>query len=455
MPFPSSFTWGCSSASYQIEGGTREDGKGLSVWDVFCRKEGAVFQGHTGDVACDHYHRWREDVALMRDLGLKGYRLSLSWPRILPEGRGRLNPAGVAFYDRLLDALLEAGVQPWVTLYHWDYPYELQRRGGWLSPDSPDWFAEYAAVAADKFSDRVGHWITHNEPQCVIGLGYQSGYHAPGLTLSLAEGLQASHHVLLAHGKAVQALRANARQPLRIGISSACQGAVPASDCPEDLEAARRYSRGVWKRDVWSDSWWLDPIHLGAYPEDGLRLYGADAPQVAAGDMATIAQPVDFVGMNIYTARLIRAGEGGAPEDVQPLPGYNRTAQSDWKVVPEVLHYLPRWFHEKYKCPVVITENGHQNLDAVALDGRVHDPQRIDYLQRYLLELEKASDEGVPVEGYFQWTLLDNFEWAMGYNVRVGLVHTDYQTLKRTPKDSFAWYKKVIATNGTALHETV
>jgi len=453
MAFPDGFVWGVSAASYQIEGGAYEDGKGLSVWDTFCRRPGAVWEGHTGEVACDHYHRWREDVALMAQLGVRAYRLSVCWPRVLPEGTGAVNPKGLAFYDRLIDELLAAGITPWITLFHWDYPQELFCRGGWLNRQSADWFAEYAGVLADALSDRVTHWITHNEPQCFIGLGHQTGYHAPGLTLSFGEVLRAAHHTLLAHGKAVQALRARARGECRVGLATCGTIMMPATESAEDVEAARRAMYEVRARDMFQAAWWLDPIYFGRYPEDGLRLYGADAPAVREGDMDTISQPLDFFGCNIYHGRYVRAGEGGEPEVVPLPPGYPMTTQTNWQVTPECLYWGPRLHFERYGRPIVVTENGHQNADTVMLDGKVHDPQRIDYVRRHLLQLERAVEDGVDVRGYFQWTFMDNFEWALGYGVRVGMVHTDFVTQQRTPKDSAYWYRRVAETNGASLAE--
>jgi beta-glucosidase len=455
MSFPDDFTWGVSAASYQIEGAVREDGKGPSVWDVFCRKPAAVWNGHTGDVACDHYHRYKEDVALMAELGIAAYRLSICWPRVLPEGTGRVNPPGLDFYGSLIDELLDAGIEPWVTLFHWDYPQALFRRGGWLSPHSPDWFAEFATLMAETLGDRVTHWITLNEPQVFIDLGHRTGEHAPGLELTMGEVLQASHNVLLAHGKATQAIRANAGPDCRVGFAPATQVKMPATDSPEDLEAARQAMFSVTERSAFNHTWWMDPVFNGRYPEDGLKFFGEDVPDVQDGDMETISQPMDFFGCNIYHGRRVRAGADGRPELV-PLPvGYPMTTQMDWPITPECLYWGPRFFHERYGSPIVITENGHQNADFIMLDGQVHDPQRIDYLHRHLLELGRAIEDGVPVDGYFQWTFMDNFEWALGYGVRVGLVYTDYPTQMRVPKDSAYWYRDVIASNGGKLSESV
>ncbi|GBF06077.1 beta-galactosidase [Deinococcus aerius] len=447
MSFPENFAWGAATASYQIEGAVREGGRGSSVWDDFTRA-GRSHERQTGDVACDHYHRYREDVALMREFGLGAYRFSVAWPRIQPEGRGAVNEAGLDFYDRLVDELLAANVTPWLTLFHWDLPSALQVRGGWLNPDVPGYFAEYAAILAERFSDRVAHWMTLNEPQCFIGLGLHTGEHAPGLTLSRADALQAGHHALLAHGHAVRALRAGARQPLRIGFAPVGVGAVPASEEARDVEAARAWMFGV-RDDLWNNAWWADPVLLGRYPEEGLARYGADAPRVAEGDLAVISEPTDFYGVNLYHGATIRAGEGG-PEKVPTREGHPQTAY-DWKLTPEVMRWAPRFYHERYGLPVVITENGMAGLDWVSLDGRVDDPQRIDFTRRYLRELRRACAEGVPVEGYFHWTWTDNFEWAQGFSKRFGLIHTDFVTQVRTPKASAAWYRDVIASNGANL----
>ena len=449
--FSDSFVWGVASAAYQIEGAATADGKGPSVWDMFCRKPGTIWGGQNGDVACDHYHRYATDVTLMGELGIRAYRFSLSWPRILPDGVGTPNPQGLDYYDRLVDALLAAGVTPWVTLFHWDYPLALYHQGGWLNPNSPEWFAEYTRVVVERLSDRVKHWMTLNEPQCFIGLGMQTGYHAPGDRLCLDEVLQAAHHTLLAHGRAVQTIRAEAKQKPTIGFAPVGLTCMPATESPADIDAARRAMFTVQKSDCFSNTWWMDPVFLGHYPEDGLALFGAAAPRVRAGDMATIAQPLDFFGANIYNGRIMRAGSAGVPEEVPAPAGYPKTTQDFWPVRPTSLYWGPRFFHERYGLPIVITENGHQNADVIHLDGKVHDPQRIDFLHRYLRELKRAAIDGVPVEGYFQWCFTDNFEWAAGDAIRVGLVYTDYPTQQRIPKDSAYWYRDVIRNNGTNL----
>lgn len=457
MSFKQGFTWGVASASYQIEGAPFEDGKGASVWDMFTRKPGAIWRGQNGDVACDHYHRAADDAKLMGDLGLRAYRFSLSWPRILPEGRGRVNEPGLAFYDRLVDHLLAAGVTPWVTLFHWDYPLALYHRGGWLNPDSPDWFAEYAGVVVDRLSDRVRHWMTLNEPQCFVLLGHQNGYHAPGDKLRLDEVLRIAHNVLLAHGKAVQTIRSRTKQAAQIGFAPVGCTMMPMTNDREDVEAARQSMFSVPTRDatgcgnLFCNSWWMDPVFLGRYPGDGLAQFGSAMPTLQDGDLRTIAQPLDFFGANIYHGTRLRATADGRAENVPLPPGYPKTTQDFWPVTPECLYWGPKFFHERYGLPIVITENGHQNADVISLDGQVHDPQRIDYLHRHLRELRRAARDGVPVDGYFQWCFTDNFEWAMGDAIRVGLVYTDYATQRRIPKDAAFWYRRVIETNGAEL----
>jgi len=451
MSFPPGFVWGAATASYQIEGAAAIDGRGPSVWDMLARKPGAIWQGHDGSVADDHYHRFKEDVGLMRELGLKGYRFSVAWPRVLPEGVGRVNEKGLEFYDQLVDELLAANIEPWLTVFHWDYPLALYHRGGWLNPDSPKWFADYTAVLVDRLSDRVTNWFTINEPQVFIGAGHQDGRHAPGDKLAFGEVTLAAHHVLLAHGLAAQTIRARAKKAPKVGIAPVAGNSIPASNSPQDIEAARKHAFSVKTRDMWQNTWWWDPLFFGKYPEDGLELFGADAPKASDADMKTICQPMDFLGVNIYYGSSIQASEDAPGWKVLPFEvGHPQTAFR-WFVTPEALYWTPRFFFERYHSPIIVTENGLSNQDWIALDGKVHDPQRIDFLQRYLREMGRAIDDGTDVQGYFQWSLLDNFEWAEGYKERFGLVYVDYRDQTRIPKDSFYWYKQVIASNGGIL----
>lgn len=450
MSFPKGFVWGAATAAYQIEGAAFEDGKGWSVWDMMCRKSDAIKDNQTGDVACDHYHRYKEDVALMKQIGLKAFRMSISWPRVIPGGTGTPNPKGLEFYDKLIDELLGAGIEPWVTLFHWDYPYELYCRGGWLNPDSPDWFAEYAALVADRFSDRVKNWITHNEPQCTLVLGHQEGIHAPGDKLGWSQVLRATHNLLLSHGKAVQALRAKSKSACRVGLALAGHVNTPVSESPKDIEAARFVMLSVTEKTLWNNAWFMDPIVFGKYPEDGMKVFAADMPVLKDGDLATIGQKVDFVAFNNYQDSLVKASPSGGHELVTRPAGSPRS-HFNWFVTPEALYWGSRFFYERYRLPIVISENGMSNVDWVSLDGKVHDPQRVDFIHRYLKGVKRACAEKIPVLGYFVWTLLDNFEWAEGVRQRFGIVYTDFATQNRTLKDSAYWYHDVIASNGADI----
>lgn len=450
MKFPKNFAWGAATAAYQIEGGACEDGKGLSIWDVYCRKEGVIQNGHSGDIACDHYHRYREDVAIMQKIGLNAYRFSISWPRVIPNGTGKVNQRGLDFYDKLVDELLKAGIEPYITFYHWDYPYELQLRGGWLNPDSSDWFAEYTGVIVNKLSDRVTHWMTLNEPQVFINGGYLNAAVPPAFKLQLSEVLIAAHNTLLAHGKAAQTIRNYSKQKCQIGLAPVGVVYMPETNSPGDIETARKAIFAITAKNVWNNTWWMDPIFLGQYPKDGLKLFAGSVPKIKAKDMETIHQPLDFFGVNIYRGETVRAGKNGKPEVVKEYEGFPITAYY-WTIKPESLYWGPKFFYERYKLPVIMTENGMSNADVVSLDGKVHDPQRIDFLNRYLLQFRKASEDGVKVAGYFQWSLIDNFEWNSAYRERFGAVYVDYSTQKRTIKDSAYWYKEVIASNGASL----
>jgi beta-glucosidase len=453
MGFSKDFVWGGAAASYQIEGAACEDGKGLSVWDQFCREKGRILDGSSGDVACDHYHRYKEDVGLMKEIGYKAYRFSVSWPRILPEGTGAVNPKGLAFYDKLTDAILEAGITPYLTLFHWDYPYALFQRGAWLNPDSPKWFADYVDIVAKRLGDRVKHFFTFNEPQCFIGMSYADDKpeHAPGIHYPVWDSLTMLHRVLLGHGLAVQALRA-AVPGAQVGYAPTGSANYPVSDEEADVEAARRaYFDVDAYRWHWSVSPWSDPILLGAYPQRLLEQLGQYMPKIGANDMKIISQPLDFLGQNIYNGAPIRAAKNALGYEYVPRKlGFEFTA-AKWPVTPESLYWGPRFLFERYKKPLYITENGLSCADVVSLDGKVHDPGRIDFLTRYLRCLKKASEDGVDIRGYFHWCVTDNFEWAKGYTDRFGMVYCDFDTQKRILKDSAYWYRDVIRANGENL----
>ncbi|HSV13523.1 MAG TPA: family 1 glycosylhydrolase, partial [Tepidisphaeraceae bacterium] len=354
------------------------------------------------------------------------------------------------FYDRLVDALLEAGITPYLTLFHWDYPYELYCRGGWLNAESPIWFEQYAQVLAKRLGDRVRHWITLNEPQCFLALGHREGVQAPGLRLAWMDVLRALHHSLLAHGRAVSALREHCALKPEIGWAPVGEVKFPLSNDSAEVDAARARTMSAGERNLWNNTLFSDPACLGHYPEDALRTWGKDFPKFTQGDLRVIHQTIDFYGLNIYRGQPVRRGEDGRAIDVEPAPGCATNAYQ-WRVEPASLYWGPRFLNERYKLPIHITENGFAGLDWVAMDGAVHDPQRVDFTRRYLRELSRAIDEGIDVRGYFHWSLLDNFEWADGYRQRFGLVHVDYQTQRRTPKDSAYWYSSLIKNNGQEI----
>jgi beta-glucosidase len=448
--FPDNFLWGGATSAQQIEGAAKTDGRGRSIWDVFCEQAGAIVNGDVPDAASDHYHHYSQDVALMRNMGLGAYRFSIAWPRVIPDGEGSTNDAGLDFYDRLVDACLSANITPFVTMFHWDFPQALQERGGWLKRESADWFATYCTCVVERLGDRVTNWITLNEPQVYFHHGHLVGNHAPGATLPMADILQAGHHMLLAHGHAVSAIRAAAPGPVNIGYAPVGCVCLPNSMQSKDIVAAREGTLEMQSEELFNNAWWMDPIFGRGYPESGLRLYGDRAPHVRDGDFEIIEAPIDFLGLNIYQGHRVRAADDGSIQPTRWGDGHMTTAMH-WPITPEVLYWGPRWIHERYKTPIYITENGFANLDWPALDGRVHDPQRIDFVQRYLLELHKAIGDGADVRGYFYWSIFDNFEWAEGYRARFGLIHVDYATQKRTPKDSAHWYRKIIETKGAAL----
>ena len=450
MEFPKHFTWGAATSSYQVEGAAWRAGGGASVWDMLGRQEGKIAGGDSGEIACDHYHRYREDVELMAELGLHAYRFSVSWPRVLPDGVGRVNREGLDFYDQLVDALLAKNIEPWLTLFHWDFPYELYCRGGWLNRDSADWFADYTALLVDRLSDRVTHWSTLNEPQIFIGMGHHQGVHAPGLPMALAESLRAAHHCLLAHGRAVQVIRARAKAPAVVSASHAGSFFMPASDDAADIAAARARNFAIVEKAFLNNTWFSDPMVLGHYPADGLELFAADMPAIGAGDMDTICQPLDYFGCNIYCGQYGHAAADGGFAIVDR----ERFARTDcnWPVTPEVLYWGPRFYAERYGLPLVVTENGMASADSIE-NGDIDDEARIEFLNRYLCEYGRAIADGVPAIGYFLWSLLDNFEWAEGYSKRFGITYVDYETQQRTLKRSAHWYRQVIADNALTEYQ--
>jgi beta-glucosidase len=450
MPFKPDFAWGVATASYQIEGAPYKVGGGHSVWDMFCKRPGKIQDASNGDIACDHYNRYKEDVALMKELGVPNYRMSISWPRVMPTGTSLVDEKGLDFYDKLIDELLANGVKPHVTLYHWDTPWDVYLRGGWLNRDISDWFAAYAEVVVKKLGDRVASWMTLNEPQCFIGLGMELGNHAPGDKLGQQEILWAAHNALLSHGKAVQVIRANATNNPKVGWAPVGQCSTPATNSPEDIEAARMATFEMTKFDTWSTPLWSDPVFFGKYPKVVEEVWETCFQKPKAGDMEIIQQPLDFYGANIYNSPTVKMGKDGKPEVVEYPIGGARTVYH-WPVTPEAVYWGPKFFYERYGKPIVITENGLGLSDWPHVDGKVHDPQRIDFLTRYLTELERASDDGVEIDGYFQWSFMDNFEWNEGYRFRFGLVYVDYQTQQRIPKDSAYWYRDVIKSNGKNL----
>ena len=432
--FPDDFRWGAATASYQIEGATQDDGRGESVWDRFCATPGKVRTGDSGATACDFYHRYRDDVALMHDLGLDAFRFSIAWPRVFPEGRGRVNAAGLDFYDRLVDELLAREIEPFATLFHWDSPQALEDEGGWRVRSTAEAFVEYAAVVAERLGDRVRHWITHNEPWVYAWIGHSWGQHAPGRT-SEADATAVAHHLLLSHGWATQAIR-SASPDAQVGISLNLAHSYPASDSPEDEAAA-------WEIDGGGNRWFLDPIFRGSYPADLLERNALVAPVLQDGDLEAIAAPIDFLGVNNYFRFVV-----GATPDGPKLVTDPEALHTDmgWEVYPDGLHALLTRVAEDYAPPAIyITENGAAFGDVRGHDGRVHDPERTRYLQTHIDAVARAAADGVPVKGYFVWSLLDNFEWAYGYSKRFGIVYVDYPTLERVPKDSFYWYRDFIA----------
>ncbi|HEU4812432.1 MAG TPA: GH1 family beta-glucosidase [Nocardioides sp.] len=442
---PPGFRFGTSTASYQIEGAATEDGRGPSIWDTFSAQPGRISDGSTGAVACDHYHRYAEDIALMKRLGAGGYRFSLAWPRIQPTGAGPANAKGLDFYDRLIDGLLEADIQPMVTLYHWDLPQALEDDGGWLNRATIDRFAEFAAIVGERYADRVEHWIPVNEPNVVSTLGYSTGLHAPGRKL-LFDALPAAHHLLVGHGRAAIALRAAGATS--VGCANNHSPMWPASDDEADVGATKLFD-ALW------NGMYVEPMLLGRYPADLMPLL---EDVIEPGDMATIRQPLDFYGINYYNPLKISAAgeEADMPYKIGELVGYP-TTDFGWPVVPDALRELLIVLRARYRAaipPIMITENGCSYSTGPDENGVVDDQARIDYLDAHLRAVATAIDRGVDVRGYYAWSLLDNFEWAEGYSQRFGLVHVDYETQVRTPKKSFEWYAEVIAAQGQAEEPT-
>ncbi len=438
--FPPDFAWGAATASYQIEGAWEADGKGESIWDRFAHTPGKIANGDTGDVACDHYHRWPEDVALMKEMGLKAYRFSISWPRVLPSGRGALNPAGLDFYSRLVDALLEAGIAPMATLYHWDLPQALQDQGGWPARLCAEAFVEYADVVSRRLGDRVKHWATLNEPMVSARAGYLDGEHAPGHT-DLDESLAASHHLLLGHGWALPVIRRNSPEA-SAGIVLDPIPTVAASPSAADRAAA-------WRIDGVINRWYLDPLAARGYPADVVGHFGRAMDFVQAGDMQAIATPVDFLGINYYN-RIIARSEETPEEENAPRTVLREPEQTEmgWEVYPPGLYDILGQVHFDYNFPALyITENGAAYADQVGPDGQVDDPLRVAYYGQHLTQAARAIAAGVPLRGYFAWSLLDNFEWSRGYDKRFGLVYVDHATQQRILKSSAQWYARVIAAN--------
>jgi beta-glucosidase len=441
-PFPKKFVWGVATAAAQIEGAAFEDGKGESVWDRMARTPGKIHHGDNLDVACDHYHRYKSDFALMRKLGVKHYRLSIAWPRIYPAGAGAVNRKGIDFYHRLIDAMLAQGITPWVTMFHWDLPQALEDVGGWRVRAVPDAFATYADTIVREYGDRVKNWITMNEIMCFTRLAYGIGEKAPGVKESEKVVNQTYHHALLCHGHGVRAVREHGGRGARVGLTDNPGIAIPVSETKEDIAAARAAFIAANTRI-------LEPVFRGRYAESYLREAGADRPVWAKGDLALISLPTDFLGLNIYTGFFVRAGRRGKPEEVALTPNYP-TADAPWlKLIPESMYWGPRWVKEIYGVKAIyITENGAGYDDQPPVNGEVHDLHRRNYVRACLKETHRAIGEGVPVKGYFLWSFMDNFEWQDGYKIRFGICYTDYHTQQRTPKLSALWYQRVMAENG-------
>ncbi len=436
---------GTATAAYQVEGAAKEDGRGASIWDTFSHTPGKVKNGDTGDVADDHYHRYKEDVQLMKALGVRGYRFSVAWPRVFPAGDGAPNPKGLDFYDRVVDELLANGIEPFCTLYHWDLPQPLQDRGGWESRDTSKAFADYSGYVAAHLSDRVKHFFTINEFGAFVELGYNIGIHAPGLKLPPGRLNQLRHNAVLGHGLAVQAIRAKGKPGTRVGLAENMLACVPVIETPEHVAAAERATREL-------SAPYMTVIQEGRYTDAYLAYAGADAPKFTAEELQTIGSPLDFTGINVYTPVYVRADDSPAGFAVVPAPASYPHMATPWLTVgPQALYWAPRHVARLWKSKeIYITENGTASADVPAPDGVVYDTDRIMYLRSYLANLHRAVSEGIPVRGYFLWSLMDNFEWADGYSSRFGIHYVDFATQKRMPKLSASFYREVIARNGVA-----
>jgi beta-glucosidase len=439
LDFPNGFVWGCATSSYQIEGAWNEDGKGESIWDRFCHQPGHIKGGDTGDVACDHYHRYREDIALMKELGLKSYRFSISWPRVFPQGKGAVNQKGLDFYNRIVDELLVAGITPLPTLFHWDLPQALQDEGGWASRDTAQHFADYCATVVDHLGDRVKTWLVFNEPWIFTILGYLAGYLAPGIS-DPELALRATHIVNVAQGLAVRAVRATGKAE-NVGTAFSMSGIWPASDSEEDRAAAERWH-------AFSNVWFLETIQNGRYPDAYIGGFDPERFGVQPGDTEIVKAPLDFIGVNLYTRTVI------ANDSRDPNLGIRHVGPEDaertdfgWEVYPESIYQIIMRIWNDYRLPIYITENGCSYIDSPDKDGAVNDDRRVSFLERYIAQVGRAIEEGADVRGYYHWTLTDNFEWAEGYNQRFGLVYVDFPTQRRIIKRSGYWYRDLIVAN--------
>ena len=448
--FPADFSWGTATASYQVEGAWDEDGKGESVWDRFAHTEGKILNGDTGDVACDQYHRYREDVALMKELGLRGYRFSIAWPRIFPSGKGAINQKGIDYYNRLIDELLANGIRPFPTLYHWDLPQALQDEGGWTNRDIIEHFTTYARTCIDSFGDRVKNWMIFNEPHVFIFTSYLGGMHAPGLRNSTA-ALTASHVTNLAHASALRAMKAVGSAEA-IGTAFSMSASYPASDSAEDAAAAERYHG-------WNNDWFLRPIMKGEYPDAYVDMDAARAKMdIRPGDMEQLRAPLDFIGVNLYSRTIIADAGDGRNLGVRAMPGMGTGPRTDfnWEVWPAAIYQqLMRVWKDYGPTPMYVTENGCSYGDRPGPDGRVHDERRVDFYRGYIGQVGRALAEGADLRGYYAWSLMDNFEWASGYSQRFGIIDCDFPTQKRTIKDSGYWYRDLISKGEIEYDETL